>query len=94
MIKSFRHKGLRQLWEYKKAEKLPSDQVDKILQILEVIDSAQQVPQDFEFFRSWKIHPLKGELKGYWSLTVKENWRIIFRFIKQDAFDLDYMDYH
>lgn len=45
-------------------------------------------------FRSWKIHPLKGEWKGYWSLVVKENWRIIFRFENQDAFDLDYLDYH
>jgi len=94
MIRSFRHKGLRQLWENEKAGKLPADQVNRIRQILEVIDSAQQVPQDFEFFRSWKIHPIKGEWKGYWSLTVKENWRIIFRFEIQDAFDLDYLDYH
>jgi len=91
MIKSFRHKGLRQLWENKKPGKIPADQENKIKQMLEVIDSLQQVPQDFEFFRSWKIHPLKG---GFWSLTVKENWRIVFRVEKQDAFDLDYLDYH
>lgn len=94
MIRSIRHKGLRQLWENDKAGKLPADQVSRIRQMLEVIDSAQLVPQDFEFFRSWKIHPLKGEWKGYWSLIVKENWRIIFRFENQDAFDLDYLDYH
>jgi proteic killer suppression protein len=94
MIKSFRHKKLRQLWETGKSEKLPKDQISRIKQMLEVIDSAQQVPNDFEFFRSWKIHPLKGELKGFWSLTVKENWRIIFRIEGQDAFDLDYLDYH
>ncbi len=62
--------------------------------MLEVIDIAQSVPQDFEFFRSWKIHPLKGNLKGYWSLTVKENWRIIFRFDGNNTFDIDYLDYH
>jgi len=94
MIKSFRHKGLRQLWENEKTGKLPTDQTGRIRQMLEVIDSVQEVPQDFEFFRSWKIHPLKGEWKGYWSLTVKENWRIIFRFENQDVFDLDYLDYH
>lgn len=94
MIKSIRHKGLRQLWENIKGEKLPADQVSRIRQMLEVIDSVQQVPQDFDFFRSWKIHPLKGEWKGYWSLTVKDNWRIIFRFENQDAFDLEYLDYH
>ena len=94
MIKSINHKSLKQLWETGKSTKLPSDQIIKIRQILEVIDSAQTVPQDFEFFRSWKIHPLKGKWKGFWSVTVKENWRIIFRFIGQDAFDLDYLDYH
>lgn len=94
MIKSINHKGLRQLWQNEKNLKLPADHVSTILQMLEIIDSAQKVPQDFEFFRSWKLHPLKGEWKGYWSLTVKENWRIVFRFVGQDAFDLDYLDYH
>lgn len=94
MIKSFKLKALRLLWETGKVGKLPADQFNRISQILEVSDSAQSVPNDFEFFRSWKIHPLKGSLKGYWSLTVKENWRIIFRFERQDAFDVDYLDYH
>lgn len=94
MIRNIRHKGLRQLWENDKTSKLPAEQVSRIRQMLEVIDSARVVPQDFEFFRSWKIHPLRGELKGFWSLTGKENWRIIFRFENQDAFDLDYLDYH
>ena len=94
MIKSIHHKSLKQLWETGKSSKLPPDQIIKIMQILEVIDSAQLVPQDFEFFRSWKIHPLKGKWKGFWSVTVKENWRIIFRVVDQDAFDLDYLDYH
>ncbi len=94
MIRSISHKGLRQLWESGKSPKLPLDQINRIKQMLEVIDSAQNVPQDFEFFKSWRIHPLKGQRKGYWSLSVKENWRIIFRFVAQDAFDLDYIDYH
>jgi len=94
MIKSINHKSLKQLWETGKSSKLPHDQIIKIMQILEVIDSAQLVPQDFELFRSWKIHPLKGKWKGFWSVTVKENWRIIFRVVGQDAFDLDYLDYH
>jgi toxin HigB-1 len=94
MIKSFKHKGLRLLWEGHKGNKLPADQLKKIMQILELIDSAQLVPQDFEFFKSWRIHPLKGELKGFWSLTVKENWRIIFRFDGTNALEVDYVDYH
>ena len=94
MIKSIKHKALNQLWETGKNEKLPADQIKKIKQMLEVIDSAQLVPQDFEFFKSWRIHPLKGDLKGVWSLTVKENWRIIFEFDGENAFNLDYVDYH
>jgi proteic killer suppression protein len=61
---------------------------------LRVIDDTQSVPRDFEFYKSWKLHPLKGNLKGYWSVTVKENWRVIFRFDNQDAYDVDYIDYH
>ncbi len=94
MIKSFRHKGLRQLWENENAGKQPADHVNRIIQMLEIIDSAHTVPQDFEFFLSWKIHPLKGDWKGYWSLTVKENWWMIFRFENEHAFDIDYLDYH
>ena len=90
MIKSFRYKGLCQLWENEKAGKLPANHVNRIIQMLEVIPSALKVPQDFEFFRSWKVHPLKGDWKGHWSFTVKENWRIIFRFKNENAFDLDY----
>jgi len=94
MIKTFRHKGLKLLWETGKAAKLPADQVSRIERILNAIHVAQQVPQDFELFKQWRIHPLKGALKGYWSLTVKENWRIIFKFDGQDAYDIDYIDYH
>ena len=42
----------------------------------------------------WRLHPLKGDLKGYWSLTVTANWRLIFRFQDGDAFELDLIDYH
>jgi proteic killer suppression protein len=94
LIKSIRHKGLRELWEYGIESKLPSNQINRIKQMLEVVDSANQIPQDFEFFKSWRIHPLKGEFKGYWSLTVNENYRLIFRFDGEDAHDLDYIDYH
>jgi proteic killer suppression protein len=42
----------------------------------------------------WRLHPLKGELVGYWSLTVSGNWRVIFRFIGSDIELVDYLDYH
>jgi proteic killer suppression protein len=42
----------------------------------------------------FRLHPLKGEFKGSWSVTVRANWRVIFRFAGRDAFDVDYLDYH
>lgn len=42
----------------------------------------------------FRLHPLKGKLSGYWSVTVSANWRIIFCFEGEDAADVDYVDYH
>ncbi len=94
MIKSIRHKGLKLLWEEGNKSKLPFDQVTRIEMILETIDSAQQVPQDFMIFRNWNMHQLSGDLKDFWSIKVNKNYRIIFRFDGQNAHDIDYVDYH
>ena len=45
-------------------------------------------------FPGWRLHPLKGDLKGLWSVTITGNWRVIFRFEDGDAFDVDLVDYH
>jgi proteic killer suppression protein len=42
----------------------------------------------------WRVHPLKGDLDGFWSFTVTDNWLLIVRFVGSDAFDLDLIDYH
>jgi proteic killer suppression protein len=42
----------------------------------------------------WRLHPLKGDLAGYWSITVSANWRIVFRFEQGEATDVDLLDYH
>ncbi|WP_439236485.1 type II toxin-antitoxin system RelE/ParE family toxin [Lonepinella koalarum] len=43
---------------------------------------------------SWKLHPLKGDLKGYWAISVSGNWRLTFRFNGENAEIVDYQDYH
>jgi proteic killer suppression protein len=43
---------------------------------------------------AWRLHPLKGTLKGYWAVSVSGNWRLTFRFVGQDAEVVDYQDYH
>jgi proteic killer suppression protein len=94
MIQSFKSKSLKLYWQKNDVSKLPAEWIERIGDMLAVIDEAKTVPQDFAVFMGWKIHPLKGELKGFWSLTVSGNWRIIFRFENGEAYDLDYVDYH
>lgn len=94
MIISFKHKGLQLFWEKGSASKLPADQRNKIRLILDAINEAGTIPKDLLPFRNWKIHPLQGDFKGYWSVTVKENWRIIFKYDGKNAADIDYVDYH
>jgi proteic killer suppression protein len=94
MIQNFKHKGLRLLWEQNDGSKLPADLINRIERMLEVIDSITRVPEDFGAYQNWNIHKLSGELKNFWSIKVNKNYRIIFRFDRQHAYDLDYIDYH
>jgi len=92
MIGSFRHRGLRQLFEDDNPRGVNAEHARKIRQILALLDAALSVGDlDLATFR---LHPLKGDLKGFWSLTVRANWRIIFRFEDGKAFDVDLVDYH
>ena len=60
--------------------------------ILARLDAARSV--DDMDIPGLRLHPLKGNLKGVWAVTVRANWRVTFRFAGQDAFDVDYVDYH
>lgn len=92
MIETFKHKGLRQLFEHDNPRGLNADHVGKIKQILALMQAAEKIADlDYATFR---LHPLKGDLAGFWSITVRANWRIIFRFADGKAFDLDLVDYH
>ena len=92
MIIGFRHKGLRQLFEDDNPKGVNAEHVRKLRQILGLLDAAQTVEAlDYATFR---LHPLKGDLKGFWSLTVRANWRVIFHFEDGNASDVDLVDYH
>jgi toxin HigB-1 len=92
MIESFRHKGLRQLFEDDNARGVNAEHVRKIKQILAVLHAAE----DIEAMRlpTFSLHALKGDLKGFWAVTVRANWRIVFRFESGKASDVDLVDYH
>lgn len=93
MIKSFKHKGLKRLFEKNEAQGIPSAQARKILDVFAALDTAEEAGE-VGLFPGWRLHPLKGDLKGFWSITITGNWRVIFRFEKGDAYDLDLIDYH
>lgn len=92
MIRSFRHKGLRQLFDDDLRGKLNADHVEKIENILAILNRASR-PSDLDL-PGFRLHPLKGKLAGFWAVTVRANWRIVFRFKNGDAIDVDLIDYH
>jgi toxin HigB-1 len=92
MIRSFKHRGLKRFYERDDRSGLRRDFVDTIQEILTVLDDAA-TPQELDL-PGYRLHPLKGDLKGFWSVTVRANWRIIFRFEGTDAFDVELIDYH
>ena len=92
-IKSIRHKGLRRLYEDDDSRGVQAAFADKLRDMLQALDVAAAI-DEVETVPGWRLHPLKGDLKGYWSLSVSGNWRLVFRFENGDAFDLDLTDYH
>lgn len=92
MIRGFRHKGLGQLYKSGDRRRVRPDQVDRIERILARLEQASAASD--MALPGYRLHPLKGALSGYWSVTVSGNWRLIFRFEGGDAFDVDLVDYH
>ena len=92
MIRGFRHKGLRRLFEQGEAKGVHADHLEKLENILAVLNRARR-PEDMNL-PGFRLHRLKGNLKGFWSVVVRANWRVIFRFERGDAYDIDLIDYH
>ena len=92
MIKSFRHKGLKRLYETGKVSGVQPTHISRLRMQLSALDTAQGI--DDMAIPGFKLHPLKGKLKGRWSVSVSGNWRITFEFRDGNAFVLNYEDYH
>jgi toxin HigB-1 len=92
VIESFKHKGLKRLFEEDDRSKLAADMVEKIRLILSALESADSIDDLNQ--PSFRLHPLKGDLKGNWAVTVRANWRIVFRFEGNKASNVDLVDYH
>jgi len=92
MIRSFRHKGLKAIYEGKRSAKVDRDHAAKLARILSALDEAT-APHEMDL-PGFRLHPLKGKKKGCFSVSVTGNWRVTFRFKGVDAFDVDFVDYH
>jgi proteic killer suppression protein len=92
MIQSFNNKRLKALFESGVIRGLPADLVERITRRLDVLNAAAAI-QDINL-PGYRLHQLKGDRKGTWSISVSGNWRLTFRFSNGDAFDVDLEDYH
>jgi toxin HigB-1 len=92
VIVSWRHKGLKLLYVDGDGSKIRPDLTDKVQRILSVLDVAEE-PGDVDL-PGFHLHALRGDLKGFWSVTVSRNHRIIFRFNARHVSDVNLVDYH
>lgn len=92
MIKSFKHKGLEKLFFEGSTKGIQPKHKTKLEDILDLIDSMIQI-QDVNFPGS-RLHKLEPKKENIWSVTVSGNWRVTFKFIDGDAYEVNYTDYH
>lgn len=92
MIKSFKHKGLRNFFESGNRKGIKAEHASKLARILDRLDASLQ-PSDMNL-PGYKLHQLLGKDKGTWSVRVSGNWRLTFKFEDEDAIVVDYRDYH
>lgn len=92
MVKSFDHKGLEAFFYEGITKEIQAKHAARLSRQLDRLDSAATV-QDMEV-AGYDLHPLKGKLKGHWSVKVSGNWRLTFRFEDGNAFVVHYQDYH
>ena len=92
MIKSFKHKGLKKFFETGSKAGIQAKHERKLRMQLAAINTATIV-DDIDL-PGFKLHQLKGDRDGIWSITVNGNWRITFEFVDGNAYILNYEDYH
>lgn len=92
MIIGFRHQGLEIFYRTGSARGIQAAHAKKLRMILAILDVARE-PMNIDL-PGLRLHPLKGDLKGHWSVWVNGNWRVTFRFVGWDVELVDYQDYH
>jgi toxin HigB-1 len=93
MIGAIKHKALRRLFEQGDGKGLPPEMLKRIRRMLTALHAADDL-RLLETMSGWRLHPLKGVLSGYWSMSVSGNWRLVFKWQDGIAEELDLVDYH
>ena len=92
MVMSFRHRGLKALYDGRTTRRVTPDHVRKLLDILAALDRSRG-PEGMDL-PGFRLHELRGRPKGHYAVSVSGNWRVTFRFEDGSAVDVDYVDYH
>ena len=92
MIKNFRHKGLEAFYSKGSKAGIQAKHAERLRLVLARLDAAGE-PRDMNL-PGLRLHRLTGRLNDFWAVDISGNWRVIFRFEKQDIIDVDYLDYH
>jgi len=92
MIENFKHRGLKRFYEKGDSSAIGANMQKRITEILSILEAASTI--DEANIPGYRLHSLSGAKKGFWSVRVTGNWRIIFRFEENKALDIDLIDYH
>ena len=92
MIVGFKHRGLKRFFERNDPKSIAPAHRQKVADILTALDSAERI-EDLNL-ATFRLHPLTGDRRGSWSITVRANWRITFTFDNGKADNVNYEDYH
>ena len=92
MIRGFKHKGLAKFFETGSKAGVQAQHGERLRLILGLLNAAT-APRDMAL-PGLDLHPLKGERKGTWAVSVSGNWRVTFKFVGKDADSVEYEDYH
>lgn len=92
MNRTFKHKGLERFFSKSDYRGIPAQYAARIERLLDRLDAAVK-PDDMDL-PGYHFHPIKGDRKGTYAVSVSGNWRMTFRFVGEDASDIDLEDYH
>ena len=92
MIRKFKHKDLKELFETGKTKGVNPQHITRLRQIIALLETAETL-EDMDL-PGLKLHELKGQRKGTWAVSVSGNWRVTFKIQGTDTYDVNYQDYH